>query len=414
MSITIDHQQLQQKQLKAIKKKKRRNAITSKTATKQTMLEATRYYNDQNQHQNNNQLRPTVQQRSPSMLSLHGGCIPKKISPDDFNTSWIPSEVKIYPTNTRIIKTTINSKTTTTMATNTCTLPTTTTNDYINKNHNHNHNNNKTILVVVGVPDNFENNELSTTRSNPKKCGSLYSHTQFLYFQQNLLKTIQICRGNKNNNTSIIHISNSSSSGLGLPKTEVTKQNLSRPQNQKDNEIFISKPIWSTSGNILLLDALEKLSNNTSSSQQQQQQQQQHHNNNNNVVKTTRTNTTTTVLVCGLVTSVCVLHSAMVCSEAGYKTYLIEDSCADRDRIRHDHAISLAQDSQKVEIISTIIPSSLPLLSLPRLSLPTLSLPTLSSPSPSSSVLLPSMTKSNSSNNSSGERIRNRRSLTSL
>jgi hypothetical protein len=336
-SIPIDQQQLQQRQLNdAIKrKKKRRNDVVTST----TMLLA------------------AARQRSTSMLSLHWGGFPKRISPDDFNLSWnIPSEVKIYPTinrrRRRINTTSNNTKATTT--TTTPSTPPTTTNDFNNSSNN---NNNKTILLVVGVPDAYKDNELSTTaRSNPEYfSGSLYSHTQFLYFQQNLVNTIQLCRTQQN--TGIIHISNSSSSGLsGLPKTAVTKRHSLRPQHQKDNEIFISKPIWSTSGTILLLDALEKLSSVSSSSQQQQQR-------GNSIVndKTTKTttNNTTTVLVCGLVTSVCVLHSAMVCSEAGYKTYIIEDSCADRDRIRHDQAISLAEDTQKLEVISTIIPSSL-------------------------------------------------------
>ncbi|OEU08252.1 hypothetical protein FRACYDRAFT_250039 [Fragilariopsis cylindrus CCMP1102] len=345
MSIPIDQQQLQQRQLNDATEKKNRR--TNDVVTSTTMLLA------------------AARQRSTSMLSLHWGGFPKRISPEDFNLSWnIPSEVKIYPTinyRRRRINTTSNN----TKATPTTTTPSTpspTTNDF-NNNSSSNNNRNKTILVVVGVPDTYKENELSstTTRSSNPKCfsGSLYSHTQFLYFQQNLMKSIQLCRARKN--TGIIHISNSSSSGSGLPKTAVTKRHSLRPQHQKENEIFISKPIWSTSGNILLLDALEKLSSSSSSPQQQQQQQQQRGNSiivNDKTTKTTKNNTTT-VLVCGLVTSVCVLHSAMVCSEAGgYKTYIIEDSCADRDRIRHDHAISLAEeDTQKLEVISTIIPS---------------------------------------------------------
>ena len=37
-----------------------------------------------------------------------------------------------------------------------------------------------------------------------------------------------------------------------------------------------------------------------------------------------------TVLVCGLITSVCVQHSAFGVFEAGYRTLLVEDACGDR------------------------------------------------------------------------------------
>jgi len=50
------------------------------------------------------------------------------------------------------------------------------------------------------------------------------------------------------------------------------------------------------------------------------------------------------VLVCGLVTSVCVLQTANASCEAGYTTHLIDDDCADRDRIRHDQAVSFVED----------------------------------------------------------------------
>mmetsp|Transcript_20644 Transcript_20644/g.30453 ORF Transcript_20644/g.30453 Transcript_20644/m.30453 type:complete len:330 (-) Transcript_20644:261-1250(-) len=47
------------------------------------------------------------------------------------------------------------------------------------------------------------------------------------------------------------------------------------------------------------------------------------------------------VLVCGLITSVCVQHSAFGVFEAGYRTLLVEDSCGDRGRARHDAALAL-------------------------------------------------------------------------
>lgn len=51
-----------------------------------------------------------------------------------------------------------------------------------------------------------------------------------------------------------------------------------------------------------------------------------------------------TVLVCGLITSVCVQHSAFGVFEAGYRTILVTDACADRGRERHDAALALYGD----------------------------------------------------------------------
>ena len=51
-----------------------------------------------------------------------------------------------------------------------------------------------------------------------------------------------------------------------------------------------------------------------------------------------------TVLVCGLITSVCVQHSAFGIFEAGYRTLLVTDACADRGRARHEAAVALYGD----------------------------------------------------------------------
>lgn len=48
-----------------------------------------------------------------------------------------------------------------------------------------------------------------------------------------------------------------------------------------------------------------------------------------------------TVLVCGLITSVCVQHSAFGIFEAGYRTLLVHDACGDRGRARHEAALAL-------------------------------------------------------------------------
>lgn len=51
-----------------------------------------------------------------------------------------------------------------------------------------------------------------------------------------------------------------------------------------------------------------------------------------------------TVLVCGLITSVCVQHSAFGVFEAGYRTILVTDACADRGKERHEAALALYGD----------------------------------------------------------------------
>ena len=70
-----------------------------------------------------------------------------------------------------------------------------------------------------------------------------------------------------------------------------------------------------------------------------------------------------TVLVCGLITSVCVQHSAFGVFEAGYRTILVTDACADRGRERHEAALALYGDymyelrsveSLKVELMEQI------------------------------------------------------------
>ena len=49
----------------------------------------------------------------------------------------------------------------------------------------------------------------------------------------------------------------------------------------------------------------------------------------------------TTVVCCGLITSVCVQHTAYGVFDAGFKTLLVADACADRGRARHEAALSL-------------------------------------------------------------------------
>ncbi|KAL7474763.1 hypothetical protein ACHAW6_001384, partial [Cyclotella cf. meneghiniana] len=81
-----------------------------------------------------------------------------------------------------------------------------------------------------------------------------------------------------------------------------------------DSEIVITKTSWSsTSGGTGLLEILE-----------------------NDGIES--------VLVCGLITSVCVQHSAFGVFEAGFRTILVTDACADRGLERHKAALALYGD----------------------------------------------------------------------
>jgi len=78
-------------------------------------------------------------------------------------------------------------------------------------------------------------------------------------------------------------------------------------------DVIIPKSSWSSTSNTSLMDVL-------------------------------RVSGVDTVLVCGLITSVCVQHSAFGVFEAGYRTILVTDACADRGMARHQAALALYGD----------------------------------------------------------------------
>jgi nicotinamidase-related amidase len=78
-------------------------------------------------------------------------------------------------------------------------------------------------------------------------------------------------------------------------------------------EVIIAKSSWSSTNNTALVDILKAACIET-------------------------------VLVCGLITSVCVQHSAFGIFEAGYRTLLVTDACADRGKARHEAALALYGD----------------------------------------------------------------------
>ena len=60
-----------------------------------------------------------------------------------------------------------------------------------------------------------------------------------------------------------------------------------------------------------------------------------------------------TVLLCGLLTSVCVQQTAFGIFEAGYETLLVEDACGDRGIARHNAALLLYANYMYKTITST-------------------------------------------------------------
>ena len=97
------------------------------------------------------------------------------------------------------------------------------------------------------------------------------------------------------------------------------------------DEVILTKSSWSSTTNTPLVDLL-------------------------------RTAGITNVLVCGLITSVCVQHSAFGLFEAGFRTSVVPEACADRGRKRHDAALALYGDYMydlrtTHDLASTVIPA---------------------------------------------------------
>jgi len=91
---------------------------------------------------------------------------------------------------------------------------------------------------------------------------------------------------------------------------EFTWEEFATPEG---GEVIIAKSSWSSTSNTALVDILKVACIET-------------------------------VLVCGLITSVCVQHSAFGIFEAGYRALLVTDACADRGKARHEAALALYGD----------------------------------------------------------------------
>jgi nicotinamidase-related amidase len=90
---------------------------------------------------------------------------------------------------------------------------------------------------------------------------------------------------------------------------------------------------------------------------------------NTSLVEILRTSRIDTVLVCGLVTSVCVHHTAYGLFDAGLRTFLVQDACADRGLERHKATLNLYGDymydvinTEDLESEESLIPAGPPLL----------------------------------------------------
>ena len=151
----------------------------------------------------------------------------------------------------------------------------------------------------------------------------------FPNFESGLKHTIEICR---RQNAKIIWVRADYryNHSPWLPQFERLKNDCKRPDTKAEipcdlnsddfaweefatpehNEMILTKKSWNSASNSALMDYLH-----------------------NGGIEN--------VLVCGLITSVCVQHSAFGVFEAGYRTLLVEDACADRGMARHQAAIAL-------------------------------------------------------------------------
>jgi len=64
-----------------------------------------------------------------------------------------------------------------------------------------------------------------------------------------------------------------------------------------------------------------------------------------------------TVLLCGLITSVCVQHTAYGLFESGFRVVVVADACADRGKERHEAALSL-YGGYMYDVVTTSVLSS--------------------------------------------------------
>ena len=105
--------------------------------------------------------------------------------------------------------------------------------------------------------------------------------------------------------------------------TPTNHEEIRRSLRPNATELVIPSPAWSNSCHILLRNELQRIANARTNKQQP-----------------------LTLLVCGVNTSVNVLHAVKFCrEELGYdQTYLLEDVCADRTRLLHDQALALHEN----------------------------------------------------------------------
>eukprot|EP00927_Polykrikos_kofoidii_P061594 TRINITY_DN56426_c0_g1_i1.p1 TRINITY_DN56426_c0_g1~~TRINITY_DN56426_c0_g1_i1.p1 ORF type:complete len:244 (+),score=40.17 TRINITY_DN56426_c0_g1_i1:53-733(+) len=91
----------------------------------------------------------------------------------------------------------------------------------------------------------------------------------------------------------------------------------------RDNEVLLGKPSWSATSNTPLVEHLRDVGVDT-------------------------------CVLIGLITSVCVHHSAFGLFDAGFRTLLVGDACADRGRERHEAALML-YGNYMYELVSSAV-----------------------------------------------------------
>lgn len=175
----------------------------------------------------------------------------------------------------------------------------------------------KTALLVVDVqpeywsscpsvrkdfPDFEKNFALTLKTARERRCKIIWVRADYRRESSPWLKQFErLSRGNKKRKDTTIE----------LPCDPDNKEFGWEPfATPEGGEAIIAKTSWSSTSNTALFDILSSSAIDT-------------------------------VLVCGLITSVCVQHSAFGVFEAGYRTLLVEDSCGDRGRARHEAALAL-------------------------------------------------------------------------
>ena len=101
------------------------------------------------------------------------------------------------------------------------------------------------------------------------------------------------------------------------------------------NELIIEKSNWNVTSASTIVSKASNLSKTTNASNIT------NGNDTFNIIQHFQEKGINTVVMCGLITSACVQHSAYGLFEAGFNVIVVKDACADRGRVRHEAALQL-------------------------------------------------------------------------